>query len=140
MRILGITNRRTIEIRSDCQQPFNRLIYPAVFNFGLKQAVNEVSNYLKKINYNFFQLRDDVVQNGFDTKAVENKKWLMEISINILHFIKEKYCSRGLGEEKYIDVLIDQITKETNPAIEYLSIKNKKEYFLAEWTDFLKSK
>ena len=33
---VAITNRRTIEIRSDCQQPFNRLIYPAVFNFGLK--------------------------------------------------------------------------------------------------------
>lgn len=51
---VAITNRRTIEIRSDCQQPFNRLIYPAVFNFGLKQAVNEVSSYLNNINFNFF--------------------------------------------------------------------------------------
>lgn len=137
---VAITNRRTIEIRSDCQQPFNRLIYPAVFNFGLKQAVNEVSSYLNNINFNFFQLRDDVVQNGFDTKIVESKKWLTGISINILYIIKEKYRSRGFGEEKYVDVLINQMIEEINPAIEYLSIKNKKEYFMAEWRDFLKSK
>ena len=137
---VAITNRRTIEIRSDCQQPFNRLIYPAVFNFGLKQAVNEVSSYLNNINFNFFQLRDDVVLNGFDTKIVESKKWLTGISINILYIIKEKYRSRGFGEEKYVDVLINQMIEEINPAIEYLSIKNKKEYFMAEWRDFLKSK
>lgn len=33
-----------------------------------------------------------------------------------------------------------EMIEEINPAIEYLSIKNKKEYFMAEWRDFLKSK
>lgn len=57
-----------------------------------------------------------------------------------MYIIKEKYRSRGFGEEKYVDVLINQMIEEINPAIEYLSIKNKKEYFMAEWRDFLKSK
>lgn len=137
---IAITNRKTIEIRSDCQQPFSRLIYPAVFNFGLKQAINEVSNYLNNIKFDFLQLRDDIVLNGFDIKAVGNKSWLIEVALNILYIIKEKYISRGFGEEKYVDVLINQIIEEINPAIEYLSIRNKKEYFLTEWTNFLNCK
>lgn len=55
---------------------------------------------------------------------MESKKWLTGISINILYIIKEKYRSRGFGEEKYVDVLINQMIEEINPAIEYLSSKH----------------
>lgn len=137
---VALTNKNTIEIRSDCQQPFSRLILPAAFNLGVSISIKEISNYLHNIHFNHVKLRRDSILEGFNVNNQNSTKgYLQELVLDILYIIRENYRKRELGEEFFVDKLIKQIHLKTNPAIEFIKILDKEKSVLKEWNSFNKN-
>lgn len=115
-----ITRRGTLEIRSDCAQPFEASFAPAAFNLGIlynmKKAEECLDNFFKteKINQDNTALREKVVRGEMiaDEEAVFN---LLE---NILEIAREGLKIRGKDEEKFLAPLYDRAARMSNPGKE----------------------
>ncbi len=99
-----ITRRGTLEVRSDCAQPFPDSFAPAAFNLGVLYNMNKVNVVLE----NFFSaegvektntcLREETVKG----ELVASRNALNELIAKILHCAEEGLLKRGKGEEKFL--------------------------------------
>lgn len=118
-----ITRRGTLEIRSDCAQPFDAAFAPAAFNLGIAfnmhKANSIVTDYLKKnaAGKTNTQLRCEIVEGKYDAEDEE----LYLLAEKLLSCSKEGLEKRGKGEEKYLLPLYDRVARMSNPGREAYS-------------------
>lgn len=117
-----ITRRGTLEVRSDCAQPFEAAISPAAFNLGILCNMHKTESIL----FDFFK-RNNIEENNttLRNKAVQGKADIDEDELyNLLDAMLE--CSkkglekRGKGEEKFLLPLYDRAARMSNPGYEAL--------------------
>ncbi|MBQ8540652.1 MAG: hypothetical protein IJ435_04165 [Clostridia bacterium] len=102
-----ITRRGTLEIRSDCAQPFPDSFAPAAFSLGILYNMNKVERLLDS----FFKeegiedantyLREKTTKGEF----IASKNSLNELISKILEYSEEGLLKRGKGEEKLLSPL-----------------------------------
>lgn len=100
-----ITRRGTLEIRSDCAQPFDKAFAPPAFNLGVLHSMEECSELTEKffrdnhITQSNTRLRNDVIYNNIlPAPQKETDKFinsLRELARNAL-------IKRGKSEEKLL--------------------------------------
>lgn len=99
-----ITRRGTLEVRSDCAQPFADAIAPAAFNLGVAYNMDKISAVLESfferegINKTNTALRDETVRGGL----IAPRNALNELMAEILNYVEEGLLKRGKGEEKFL--------------------------------------
>ena len=99
-----ITRRGTLEIRSDCAQPFPDSFAPAAFSTGILYNMDKVESLLEA----FFEnegikesntiLREKTVKGEF----IASRNSLNELMSKILEYAEEGLLKRGKGEEKLL--------------------------------------
>ena len=115
-----LTRRGTLEIRSDCAQPFEAAFAPAAFNLGIAfnmyKAESILLDFFKKnsITKTNTQLRNEIIEG----KADLEDESLYELLESILECSKKGLEKRGKGEEKYLLPLYDRVARMSNPGIE----------------------
>ncbi len=118
-----ITKRGTLEIRSDCAQPFDAAFAPSAFNLGIAfnmhKANSIICDYLKKnaCGKTNTELRNAIVEGKYDDENEE----LYELTEKILECSKDGLLKRGKGEEKYLLPLFDRVARMSNPGREAYS-------------------
>lgn len=108
----------TLEIRNDCQQPFDQLFGPAAFHAGLLQNLEEATAYLRQSvpNYSPRYLRDQAAVYGYglcqliDVDIVKVIKGCLDIARNGL-------VKKLQNEERLLDPAYDNFNARTNPAM-----------------------
>lgn len=99
-----ITRRGTLEIRSDCAQPFPDAFAPAAFNLGILYNMDKVNRLLES----FFEEENIRETNAFlrekTTKGefIASRNSLNELIGKILEYSEEGLLKRGKGEEKFL--------------------------------------
>lgn len=102
-----ITRRGTLEIRSDCAQPFPDAFAPAAFNLGILYNMDKVNRLLES----FFEEENIRETNAFlrekTTKGefIASRNSLNELVSKILEYAEEGLLKRGMGEEKLLSPL-----------------------------------
>lgn len=116
----ALTSKGTIEIRSECQQPFPDVMCSAAFHIGLfynmKKALNHVEHYKNHL-LDFSNLRYVTIQIGY---AIQDKLLfnIHDFIYQLLNISKEGLSLRGANEEAYLDSLYNRLENQTNPAID----------------------
>ncbi len=117
-----ITRRGTLEIRSDCAQPFSDAFAPAAFNTGILFNMEKAEEILLK----FFEenniketntaLREKAVRDclGIDEDAV------YELLVCMLDCAKDGLLKRKKGEERFLVPLYDRCARGSTPGKEAL--------------------
>ena len=106
---MEVTRRGTLEVRSDCAQPFDRAFAPPAFNLGVLCALDEC----KKITDKFFkdnnitktntELRNNVIYHGI----MPAPQKVTDDFINMLkNAAYNALVKRGKGEEKLLKVIL----------------------------------
>ncbi len=99
-----ITRRGTLEIRSDCAQPFPDAFAPAAFNLGILYNMDKVNCLLERffeeegIEETNTSLREKTTKGEF----VASRNSLNELIGKILEYSEEGLLKRGKGEEKFL--------------------------------------
>lgn len=99
-----ITRRGTLEIRSDCAQPFPDSFAPAAFNLGILYNMSKVKSLLdtffeeEGIEETNTYLREMTTKGEF----VASRNSLNELVSKILEYSEEGLLKRGKGEEKFL--------------------------------------
>lgn len=112
-----ITRRGTLEIRSDCAQPFVDAFAPAAFNLGILHNMEKA----ERIIDGFFEsegveqsnalLREKVVRGEMIASATS----LNELLGKLIECAEEGLVKRGKGEEKLLMPLYGRATRLTCP-------------------------
>lgn len=131
----AITARGTVEIRSDCQQPGTSVLAPAAFNLGILENLNQVSFWLETLQKYWHSqspsgLRRKAAMAGFEMQSPYVNRSLDEVLTQLLDLCSEGLKRRGLGEEAYLDSLFERVRKRTNPAIEWMGVRQSSSAFL----------
>lgn len=102
-----ITHRGTLEVRSDCAQPFPDAIAPAAFNLGVAYNMDKISAIIE----GFFEregiektntlLRDETIRGNL----IASRNALNELMSEIINCVEEGLLKRGKGEEKFLSPL-----------------------------------
>ncbi len=99
-----ITRRGTLEVRSDCAQPFPDSFAPAAFNLGILYNMDKVGSLLEAffkeegIEKTNAELREMTVKGEF----VASRNSLNELMGKILEYAEEGLLKRGKEEEKFL--------------------------------------
>ncbi|MGM9551274.1 MAG: hypothetical protein ACI3XA_03370 [Clostridia bacterium] len=115
-----ITRRGTLEIRSDCAQPFSDAFTPAAFNLGIlynmDKAETIVDSFLKekKINMTNSLIREAVVKG----EQIADEESVYILLDSLVSLSEEGLLKRGKGEEKLLLPLYDRVARGMNPAME----------------------
>lgn len=115
-----ITRRGTLEIRSDCAQPFSDAFSPAAFNLGVLYNMDKVKEcvdaFKKKENITLSNtlLREMAVKG----EEIADEDSLFELLDTVLYLAKEGLEKRNLGEETLLAPLFDRIARMSNPGKE----------------------
>ena len=102
-----ITRRGTLEVRSDCAQPFPDAFAPAAFNLGILYNMGKVNSLLdtffkeEGITDTNASLRERTTKGEFIT----SRNSLNELVSKILEYSEEGLLKRGKGEEKFLSPL-----------------------------------
>ncbi len=119
----AITHRGTVEIRSDCQQPFKDLMTPAAFHLGILCNLEKIQTHLKTVEkftnkYTFSQMREKGIFQCYDIDlGFDVQKFIYKL----LLLIKEGLIFRGKNEEIYLDPLFERLKNKSNPAKEWFN-------------------
>lgn len=115
-----LTRRGTLEIRSDCAQPFDSALAPAAFNtgiaFNIYKAESILEGFFKKneIKETNGELRRAAVEGKLNTEDEE----LYYLLADMLECSKEGLEKRGKGEEKFLLPLYDRAARMSNPGLD----------------------
>lgn len=119
-----ITRRGTLEIRSDCSQPFGESFAPAAFNLGILCNMDEAEKCLdaffeeNKITASNAQLREAAVKGGYIADEGE-----LYILLNDMCAIAEEGLrKRGKDEEKLLLPLYDRAARLSCPGRDALGL------------------
>jgi len=114
-----LTKRGTVEIRSECQQPFPDLFASAAFHLGLMCNVGPALRLLQQYEPSIPDLDALRIMTTYLGYSIQEK-----LNFPVADFIHQFLClsregliSRGLGEERYLDVLFLRLRERVNPAI-----------------------
>lgn len=119
----AITHRGTVEIRSECQQPFKDLMSLSAFHLGILSNLEKIQALLKTVKnytdkFTFSQMREKGIFECYDINlGFDVKKFIFELLI----LIKEGLISREKNEEIYLDPLFERLKNESNPAKEWFN-------------------
>ncbi len=112
-----ITRRGTLEIRSDCEQPFGESFAPAAFNLGILYNIDKAEKCLdaffadNKITASNAQLREAAVRGEY----IAEKGVLYTLLNNMCGIAEEGLKKRGKGEEKLLLPLYDRAARLSCP-------------------------
>lgn len=115
-----LTRRGTLEIRSDCAQPFSSALAPAAFNtgilFNMYKAESILTDFIKtnKITKTNTELRNEVISGKVDMED-EN---LYNLLSDMLECSRKGLEKRGKGEERLLLPLYDRVARMSNPGME----------------------
>ncbi len=104
-----ITRRGTLEVRSDCAQPFDSAFAPPAFNLGVLCALDDC----RELTDRFFkdnnitgtntQLRNNVIYHGIMPASKDaTDKYINDLKTIACNALKK----RGMGEEKLLQVIM----------------------------------
>ena len=108
-----ITQRGTLEIRSDCQQPLGEGFSPVAFNLGIlynmDEAMDAVEGFLdeQKVRLSNSELRDKVIM-GDDMTKVFDEDFLSDFLYDLVEIASDGLMMRGLGEEELLKPLYER--------------------------------
>lgn len=126
-----ITPRGTVEIRSECEQPFNSLMAPLAFHWGFMHNKDEIYQHLNSIepfikNFTNLELRSKAIFLGYNIQkdlSFDIKPFIFKL----LTLIEAGLKRRNLKEEIYLKPLFSSFDKKASPAEELLNkISNRK--------------
>lgn len=105
---VAFTRRRTIEIRSDCQQSYERMLLPVVYNWGVRLCYNEIEQLLQKEHFceDCFLLRK--LASKSISSVYETYPKAKKLIIEILELLYEKFRKRNFGEEVFIEKIMQE--------------------------------
>lgn len=115
-----ITKRGTLEIRSDCAQPFNDAFAPAAFNLGILYNMEKAGDFVDEF---LKENKIDLTNSLLREKAVKGEKIADEEAVymlldNMLSICEEGLLKRGKGEEKLLLPLYDRVARGSTPGKE----------------------
>ncbi len=107
-----ITRRGTLEIRSDCAQPFKEAFVPAAFNLGILYNMDKAEKIIEGFNV-------EGTNTYLREKAVKGELRVdKELLISMVKCAEEGLLKRGKGEEGLIKPLYERAGHLTNPGKE----------------------
>lgn len=112
-----LTRRGTLEVRSDCAQPFPDAIAPAAFNLGIafnmKKAEGIMDAFFAEegIEESNAVLREKTIKG----ELVASRNALNELLANMLACAEEGLLKRGRGEEKFLAPLYGRCMRLSCP-------------------------
>lgn len=115
-----ITRRGTLEIRSDCAQPFEAAFAPAAFNVGILYNMDKASERLdvffkdEKITLSNTSLREKAAKG----EEICDEEALFTLLEDMLVLAEEGLKKRNKGEEKFLAPLFDRAARLSNPGKE----------------------
>lgn len=105
----------TIENRLNDQQPYEDMIVIPALTLGLIENLDEGTEYLAQFNWDTIRaIKDNAVHFGLGASV--NGISVVDQCHNMIEIAKRGLARRGLGEEEYLDVLYDRLTRNENPA------------------------
>lgn len=105
---IEITRRGTLEIRSDCTQPFDSSFAPCAFNLGILENLDEACGaiddffYENDIEKNNTELRNIVVK-GENLDKICDEDFLSAFLYDLAEIAEEGLIARGKGEEELLN-------------------------------------
>lgn len=127
-KTVEITQRGTLEVRGDCQQPLGEGFSPVAFNLGIlynmEEAMDAVEGFLseQKVNLSNSELRDMVIM-GEDMTKVFDEDFLSDFLYDLVEIASDGLMERGYGEEALLKPLYERAVTLKCP----LKIKRKGE-------------
>ena len=102
-----ITRRGTLEIRSDCAQPFPDAFAPAAFNLGILYNMDKVNCLLEGFfkNEGVTETNTSLREKTTKGEFVASRNSLNELVSKILEYAEEGLLKRGKGEERLLSPL-----------------------------------
>ncbi len=104
-----ITRRGTLEVRSDCAQPFDRAFTPPAFNLGVMCALDDCIELTDKffkdnnITGTNTRLRNNVIYHGIMPASKDaTDKFITDLKTTAYNALKK----RDMGEEKLLQVIM----------------------------------
>ncbi len=127
---LEITKLGTVEIRSDCQQSLDRTFSPSAFCLGILENLDQIEYYINKYfpsiikKYSNSQLREIFIYENNIISALENSE-LFKFIKDIIFMSYEGLKRRNLGEEIFLEYLIENTDNLDSPAMKMVHLINK---------------
>ncbi len=121
-KTVEITQRGTLEVRGDCQQPIGEGFSPVAFNLGIlynmDEAMDAVEGFLseQKVNLSNSDLRK-MVSEGEDMTKVFEEDFLSDFLYDLIEIASDGLMMRGLGEEKLLGSLYERAVTLKCPAV-----------------------
>jgi glutamate--cysteine ligase len=124
-----ITHRGTVEIRSECQQPFANLMTPLAFHLGFINNLEKIKIYIESLDkqthpFTPLELRKLSIYHGYEMQKELNFN-IKNFIFDLLTLIQEGLSKRGLNEEKYLAPLFFSLDSELSPAGKWIDKKKK---------------
>lgn len=127
-KTVEITQRGTLEVRGDCQQPLGEGFCPVAFNLGIlynmDEAMDAVEGFLseQKVTLSNSELRR-MVSEGNDMTKIFDEDFLSDFLYDLVEIASDGLMMRGFGEETLLKPLYERAVTLKCPAM----IKNKGE-------------
>jgi gamma-glutamylcysteine synthetase len=124
-----ITRRGTLEIRSDCQQPFGENFAPAAFNTGILNNMDDAEECLNaflsenRIEKSNTVLREEVVKGEY----IADEGELYILLSDMCTIASDGLKKRGKGEEKLLLPLFDRAARLSCPGRDALGYESEEE-------------
>ena len=121
-KTVEITQRGTLEVRGDCQQPIGEGFSPVAFNLGIlynmDEAMDAVEGFLseQKVHLSNSDLRKMVSEGENMTKVFE-EDFLSDFLYDLVEIASDGLMMRGLGEEKLLRSLYERAVTLKCPAV-----------------------
>lgn len=115
-----ITRRGTLEIRSDCAQPFEDAFAPAALNLGILYNMEKVREILEKFfkENNLKESNTSLREKAVKNEEIADEDSVYELLVGVLECANEGLLKRGKGEEKLLAPLFDRAARLANPGME----------------------
>lgn len=115
-----ITRRGTLEIRSDCAQPFEDAFAPAALNLGILYNMEKVKEILDKFfkENNLKETNAILRERAVKGEEIADEDSVYEMLVSVLECANEGLLKRGNGEEKLLAPLFDRAARLANPGME----------------------
>ncbi|WP_440683464.1 hypothetical protein [Cysteiniphilum halobium] len=121
---ITFTQHKTIELRGFCTQSFDQLFSPVAFTVGCYEKMNEVEAILDNFSTNLSnnELRRLVTSNNLN--KIDDPSLINCLIKEILSIAEQGLIDRNLGEEKFLQSLIEQDDYLKTPAAKMINALN----------------
>ena len=124
-----LTFRGTIEFRSVCEQPVKDVMASAAYHTGLNKKIRDLTILLDnektvfQQGYSVGELRRMFTIGTFP--GFINRERIYDVAKETLDIARAGLRERGNGEEIYLEPLYERVYNKTNPALDFLNMKNE---------------